>query len=311
MIGAVFDSFEGQKISINAVQLLGISMAENPQEELFSVMLSGIDEATVLAPVVQTVVQEALASSDLSAEEKEALDKIDYEGVVRDLLAVQEDNIDEKADSIVNTIATGLEGTTLAMDDETKASLKTTIKEFCQNALNEDGELDLATWIANLASGDSNTAESTATGVVLTATSSATGNTTGSEEDSFATMQGVMKGIALVFIGIACVWFLLAVLAFVHIFTRKKKFVSWYVKLVGGFPAIIWILITVMKSVFTSMLSSNEAFASLGADGITKIVDSIGSGMWICGLCYIAIWVLGFVMIPFHKKLKQTDLAQQ
>ena len=105
-------------------------------------------------------------------------------------------------------------------------------------------------------------------------------------------------------LGFAALWALMAIFAFIHIFLKNKRFAMWYVKLLGGIPALIWVGLAIGKLAITK--------GWIGADlaVIGVVLGGISSAMWICGLCYLLLWAISlFWAFPIKRKIKKERRA--
>ena len=74
----------------------------------------------------------------------------------------------------------------------------------------------------------------------------------------------------------------------------------WYVKLLGGIPALIWVALAIAK------LGFEKGWFVIEFSIIGVILGSITSSMWICGICYLLLWVLSLVWaLPIKHKIKK------
>ena len=94
---------------------------------------------------------------------------------------------------------------------------------------------------------------------------------------------------------LAALWLLLAVFAFVHIFTRNKRVAMWYVKIFGLLPFLLFVVVpmlalAVLPALFAQMPAIAAAFL-----GMTVIA----------AVCYVALWLVSvFWCHPIKKRIE-------
>lgn len=95
----------------------------------------------------------------------------------------------------------------------------------------------------------------------------------------------------------ALMWLLLGIFAFAHIFAQNKTFRTWYVKVFGFLPCLIFgVAPLIAKAALKSKLNAT-AHAALSA---------VGSMTWISGACFIALVLVSWVFIyPARRKIKR------
>lgn len=273
---------------------------------------------------------------------REALADVDYDRLTNAMLELNGSdpaNKEETVDTLVDTFTDELSGVIGELSEENKEELKAQISEFYDYGITEEGTFDMEQMICTsvgsmmggtetitgyadllqllmnggvTGGGSSNGEEEGSTGFAAMAEDSFDGEI---EEDGSvavdsvgATVGVVLKGVSVWFFAVSGVWFLLAALAFLHIFLKKRKFFVWYAIAFGGSPALIWVLLTALPSAMDSLLS---VVGVSELSGIGGILGAISSGMWIVELCYLLTIVLSIVMMPYHKKMKAEAAAKE
>lgn len=106
-------------------------------------------------------------------------------------------------------------------------------------------------------------------------------------------------------------WFILALTALIRSFTKNKRYSMWYVKLFGFIPALLFVVLFVLKTWGTTLIpmiagSVSEDTMSL----IMAAISKVSSFTWICGLCYILLWLVSiFWAFPIKHKIRKERKA--
>lgn len=329
------------------LDMLGIKLLEENQqiiEEATITVTTGVLVSAGAEQYISTLPEEeqAAARENLANVNYDRLT-----GAMLELNHSTPENKEEVVDTLVETFTDELSSVIGELDEDSKTEIKNQVSQFYDYGVTEEGTFDMEQMICT-AVGSMMGSEETLTDYasllqVLMNGGGTGGDTTpegnagvkamadevypdevmpgeGATEETpptgeDAVMQsinqsvgGAFKGVAIGFFLIAGVWFLMALLAFIHIFLRNRKFSVWYALTFGGSPALIWVLLTVLPNVFGSV------FAQLGMSelsGVSSLLGAISSGMWIVGVCYLLTAVLSIVMIPYHKKMKAEMAAKE
>ncbi len=92
----------------------------------------------------------------------------------------------------------------------------------------------------------------------------------------------------------AIMWLLLALLSGFHILLKNKTFLTWYVKLTGFFPCLLFGVIPLLVSLFADSVQ-----------GITAVCGALSTMTWISGACFIALAILSVAFIyPRRNKIR-------
>lgn len=328
------------------LDMLGIKLLEENQqiiEEVTITVTTGVLVSAGAEQYISTLPEEeqAAARENLANVNYDRLT-----GAMLELNHSTPENKEEVVDTLVETFTDELSSVIGELDEDSKTEIKNQVSQFYDYGVTEEGTFDMEQMICtavgsmmgseetltdyasllqmlmNGGTGGGTTPEGN-TGVKAMAEEVYPDEVVPGEETpeeapptgEDAIMQsinqqvgGALKGVASVFFLIAGVWFLMALLAFIHIFLRNRKFCVWYTLTFGGSPALIWVLLTVLPNVFGSV------FAQLGMSelsGVSGLLGAISSGMWIVGVCYLLTAVLSIVMIPYHKKMKEEMAAKE
>lgn len=104
----------------------------------------------------------------------------------------------------------------------------------------------------------------------------------------------------IVFIFYAVLWVILALFAFVHIFTKNKRFTMWYVKLFCFAPCFAFGIVPLVAPLIISALGLEIAGT------VSLIAGMISTMTWISGGCYILLWLVSiFWAFPIKRKIRQ------
>lgn len=107
-------------------------------------------------------------------------------------------------------------------------------------------------------------------------------------------------------------WMILFVFAFIHTFTPNKRFLTWYVLLVGWIPGAIWAVAKLMPLIIDKLLPAIPQLSAVndflnGEMGgvIQAAINGFGSFVWISGICYIVLVILAICSLPLKRKIKR------
>lgn len=106
-------------------------------------------------------------------------------------------------------------------------------------------------------------------------------------------------------------WFILALAALFRTFAKNKRYMTWYVKLFGFIPALVFVGLFVVKTWGPALIFKSMAEETLGL--VMAAVSGVSSFTWVCGLCYILLWLVSiFWAFPIkHKIRKERKLCKQ
>lgn len=106
-------------------------------------------------------------------------------------------------------------------------------------------------------------------------------------------------GYVFVYVAVhALLWFILFLFAFFRIFVKNKRFTTWYVKLVGCWPCIIFFLVPFALAKAAPQVAEIAAWA--GA------FTAFSSMAWISGACYLLLWLFSICWaFPIKHKIRK------
>ena len=171
-------------------------------------------------------------------------------------------------------------------------SIRDVIRQYYDLAVeNNDGKFTLEAGICVCIS-DNSFSE---TGTIYTDYDQLMGEFIGGEnaeiEQYMAIISPMILGFTIAMTFFALVWFILFIFAFVHIFLSNKFVAMWYVKLFGLYPFIIFTLVPMV---------AGKLFVESAA-----IFAAISSATWICGVCYLLLWIVSiFWAFPIKRKIR-------
>lgn len=254
----------------------------------------GVIEA-VLTPLVSEMVIEAL---DLDAE------NVDLNKLNESIQAFNNVNSEEEmraaADNFLNTIATLLDTT---IDPEGREEMLDFMADIYNTTAEvTGGEFDIEKFICVAFT----SSEESGFETPVTSYDDLFMSFLLEDEEVAAELEAVdyaiktlAKGVfATVMFSIA-VWFILFVFVLVHLLVRNKRFTSWYVKLWGGIPCLIfWVVPRILGGLFATI---GEELAVM-----STVFGYITSFTWISGICYLLLWgVTLFWGWPIARKIKK------
>lgn len=98
--------------------------------------------------------------------------------------------------------------------------------------------------------------------------------------------------LAVFMLLIALLWAVLAIFAFVHIFTPNKKVGMWYVKATGYLPCLLFVIVPAIAMALLPMM-----IPSFPAIGVT-----FGGMTIVSGACYVALWLVSAIWCHLVRK---------
>lgn len=110
-------------------------------------------------------------------------------------------------------------------------------------------------------------------------------------------------------------WFFLALISFIKIFTKNKRFTMWYVKLYSFIPGLIALALLLVPFLAPKILSLG--FLEIAAEEAAEILGyiniacaGVSSFTWVTGLCYLALWLVSiFWAFPIKHKIRKERKA--
>ena len=117
--------------------------------------------------------------------------------------------------------------------------------------------------------------------------------------ETLNTVAGYAKYFVYAMFFLIGIWVILAIFALVHTFCGNKRFMMWYVKLLGFLPCLLF---GVAPLLATALLPK---FIPESAE-VVGIFGAISSLTWISGACYIALWLVSiFWAFPIKHKIRK------
>ena len=117
-------------------------------------------------------------------------------------------------------------------------------------------------------------------------------------------LGALYENIFLIIVGVLAIfivpWLILALVALLKIFTKNKRFTMWYVKLLGGFLALIWVALIVVKNVIVTKVPVEQQGL------MNAVLGGVSTSTWVCGLCYLLLWAVSiFWAFPIKHKIRK------
>lgn len=111
-----------------------------------------------------------------------------------------------------------------------------------------------------------------------------------------------------VFAFCAATWVILFLFAFFRMFSKNKRFTTWYVKIFGCLPVVLfWLLPLVagwaIPTYFPTLLGEWQW-------ALPVVLSSLGTSTWISGICYVVLWVV-MILWAFPIKHKIRKIIKQ
>lgn len=106
-------------------------------------------------------------------------------------------------------------------------------------------------------------------------------------KEQVSAYTGYIKLYGLLFIAtlpfVLC-WLLLSIFSFVHIFTKNKRTLAWYVFLICYQPALLWVAFAVAPMLIGRFVA-NAQYAGLAMAGLA----GLSTFTWVSGACYLLL----------------------
>lgn len=129
--------------------------------------------------------------------------------------------------------------------------------------------------------------------------------------DSTATIIGtILFAVAAVMIGLTSVlWIILAILAFIKIFCKNKRFTMWYVKAFCWLPCILLVLVPTLAVSLTGLVGGLlPASAAQAYSLVTSLGLSFGGSGIVSGICLALLWIVSiFWLFPIKRKIRKLN----
>lgn len=110
----------------------------------------------------------------------------------------------------------------------------------------------------------------------------------------------VILGVLLLF---ALPWLILAITAFIRIFTKNKRFSMWYVRCFGFIAGLLFVVLFVFNHFGDKIIPDISPL-------IKALIASCSSLTWICLLCYLILWIVSIAWaFPIKHKIRKERKA--
>ncbi len=299
VLAEAFRYLDGVEISLSTFDICRFSFAEDPSEVLAEGAIDIVGQAAgrlTVGMLLTSIVQEE-HNVDLGETE------IDTKVLFDTLSELEDVSTTAERDLVIATFTASLQeqlGTSL-ISDGMRDSIGQSIAELYDSTVQETkGDFSIEALVC------------------ISITKDSEGGTVTSYEELFGDLFGeglkgeeaaplreavqmvanIVKYVAYVLIAYAAVWFILAVFAFVHIFTYNKKCTMWYVKSFGLTPCLVFGVVPLILRLFLQ-----EMFGAIGT-----ALGAIHSWTWISGGCYVLLWLISvFWAHPIKRKIKHAD----
>lgn len=129
--------------------------------------------------------------------------------------------------------------------------------------------------------------------------------------DDDARMTGTaLFGVAAVTIGFtSALWLVMALIAFIRIFTPNKRFTMWYVKLFCWLPCVLFVALPFAAVALAPMFSSLVgAEASAAFEMLASLPVSFGGSGIVSGICLALLWLVSiFWLFPIKRRIRRLN----
>ncbi len=331
-IATVLQSLNGMKLSLSIMDVTKVAFAEDPTEHISGYAADAVSQVAdnLVGTVAVTMIPQILESSgaDVDTENLDVeviLDKFDglataqdrtaAENAAKDLAAeLQKQAKDKNGNSLISTSdLDNVQDYILDLYDETKAELDkkgeemsmealicVTVSKF-MNSADENGESAAATPVptASQTSGSSeNKVYTNYNDLVNGLLKSSGGSEDSGIDQTLKESQKYLKIASGVLLTFPALYLILFIFAFVHTFTKNKRVLMWYVKLLGFIPCLIF---GVAPLVAVPILGSLNI---MSAD-MLALFGAISTTAWVSGICYLLLWLISiFWAFPIKRQIR-------
>lgn len=126
-------------------------------------------------------------------------------------------------------------------------------------------------------------------------------NTEQQLRDTVNTYVPYLKYVSLGLFVFAGIWVIQAIFALLHLFLRNKRFLTWYTKLLGFIPCLLFgIAPLVAKPIVAAFMPADVSAMVLA------VLNTVSSMVWISGACYLVLWLVSiFWAFPIKRRIRK------
>lgn len=319
-IGMVMDTLSDLKLSFTTLGIAQFAFSEDPVETLKESVINTVAESAERVAVTVTV-------NMMLDEFSEELEDVDTDKIDADKLYDKIDALSaatpQTRDSIINEFTDELRsqlGADVINDDlkgnindmvadlydktvehnnndfTVQALICVTVSELLADEGTPENEITYYTNYSDLFEKLLNDQESS---------SGSSGSAADDLNDTLETMAEYLQYFCYAMFFFMGIWVILALFAGLRLLCKNKRFVTWYVKLFGFFPCLIFgVAPLVAGSLIESFIGGTEGATIAG------VIGAISSLTWISGACYLALWLISiFWAFPIKHKIRKDKRA--
>lgn len=121
-------------------------------------------------------------------------------------------------------------------------------------------------------------------------------------------IAGYYSYISYVIGAFSGLWLIQFLFAFVHIFTKNKRFCMWYTKLFCWIPCVLWLAIALLSN--GSFVGWLVGLANIGGEVPVGLITGVARGFTsftgVSGLCLVLMWLISvFWAFPVKRKIRK------
>lgn len=236
-------------------------------------------------------------------ESGENINTLNGKEIVNELKKLEEITPATKAEKIAQFCDTLAEAGGITLDDETRASLQNSMTEIYDSTVEKAGAFSLEAFICAAGSEQVGDGSQVYTNYEDLAYGMLNEDAFSDITDEIASIMAVVKAAAIFLLVCALSWVLFAIMALMHVFMKKKKVMTFYVKILGGLPCLILgVLPKVMTNAISRMAGDNAVLAAL--------VGAYSTTVWVSGVCYLLLWAVALLFAyPINHQIKKLRKA--
>lgn len=236
-------------------------------------------------------------------EEGESINSLNGTEIVNELKKLEEITPENKGEKIAQFCDTLAEAGGITLDDETRASLQNSMTEIYDSTVEKAGAFSLEAFICAASSEQVGDGSQVYTNYEDLAYAMLKDDAFSDMTDAISSIMAVVKAAAIFLLVCALSWVLFAIMALMHVFIKKKKVMTFYVKILGGLPCLILgVLPKVMMNAIARTAGDNAVF--------TALFGAYSTTVWVSGVCYLLLWAVALLFAyPINHQIKKLRKA--
>ena len=128
-------------------------------------------------------------------------------------------------------------------------------------------------------------------------------------DETMCTTGTVIFIVAAGLIGVtSALWLLMALIAFLRIFARNRRFTMWYVKLLCWLPCFVCVAAPMLAITLAPSLVAGMAPEAAASAALLDIPMAFGGSGIVSGIGYAVLWLISiFWCYPIKRKIRRLN----